>query len=456
MPLPLRTASGSTWAPRSHTDPRPLSHFGLGHFPACWWEGGLNDYHGTINMQPTRRDSSVCEPVRLKARHKSAGRVSPSKYVLPEGSHVPGSAKLDAEGRDVDGETHRAKSKPRAWSGLRRPRGGSFVAVAPTIGAMAGLLFWLTFRSVGTLSGSIVRGILIGSLVLYYERGLIMPKARNWIRRSATPLYAVNTILIYAAIIVVGDVMAGFVLHHVLGLMESAKANMLTLAGFAYALGASAFVIFVLRVRDLIGSSVFSKLLLGLYHRPIVEERVFLFIDVVGSTAFAARHGDLRTQKFLGRFFESLAMPVHDAGGEIDEYVGDLAVVTWPIRRGVDDAMCLRCVFAFADVLDLEAASWVKAFGEAPNFRAALHCGSVVTAEIGLERRKISYFGDVVNTTARIEALSKNLDRKVLVSSILLERIGTLPSGMTIENLGEHVVRGKEDPLCIFAITDTG
>ena len=83
----------------------------------------------------------------------------------------------------------------------------------------------------------------------------------------------------------------------------------------SYALGASAIVIFVLRVRDLIGPSVFFNLLLGLYHRPIAEERIFLFIDIVGSTAFAARQGGLATQSYLGRFVETLALPVRCWGG---------------------------------------------------------------------------------------------------------------------------------------------
>jgi adenylate cyclase len=328
-----------------------------------------------------------------------------------------------------------------------------FLVAAPLIGALAGLLFWFIFSEVGTPIGSVVRGILVGTLILYYERGLLLPRWRNRIRRAATPLFALVTLATYAAMIVIGNVAAGFVLHHGFKLMESTRAAiMLTQSGFLYALCASAIVIFVLRVRDLIGPSVFFNLLLGLYHRPIAEERIFLFIDIVGSTAFAARHGDLATQSYLGRFFETLALPVRRWDGSIDEYVGDMAMVTWPIARGAKNAACLRCVFEFEAAIRREAAEWERCHGEVPRFRAALHCGPVVTAEIGLDRHKIAYFGDVVNATARLEALSKRLDRSVLASSNLLAQIGRLPSDLTSDDLGTHAMRGRDEPLRVAAI----
>ena len=69
-----------------------------------------------------------------------------------------------------------------------------------------------------------------------------------------------------------------------------------------------------MRVRDLIGSEVFLSLLIGRYHRPVREERVFLFVDLVGSTRFAELHGNMRAQDFLSAFFAALAEPVGRRG----------------------------------------------------------------------------------------------------------------------------------------------
>ncbi len=76
----------------------------------------------------------------------------------------------------------------------------------------------------------------------------------------------------------------------------------------------------------------------------------------------------------------------------------------------------------------------------------------MVTAEIGLERHKIAYFGDVVNTTARLEALSKTLGVDVLVSADLLARMGPLPDDLVAEDLGSHALRGRAEPLAVAAV----
>lgn len=327
-----------------------------------------------------------------------------------------------------------------------------FVLVAPVLGALAGLLYGLIF-DVGTLTGAAIRGAIIGTPIMLYERRLLVPILRERIRGLATPLFLLATVALYVAMIVAGNALASTVLNRLFRFMISERSAMLmTDTGLLYALVISALVVFVFRVRDLIGPGVFANLLIGRYHRPIREERIFLFLDVTGSTRFADQHGDRAAQAYLGQVFNALALPVSRARGAIDDYIGDLALVTWTIERGIRDAACLRCVFDFESRLAAEAEAWRNRFGQVPEFRAALHCGPVVTAEIGLERHKIAYFGDTVNTTARLEGLSKTLGVRVLVSADLLERIGTLPADLVAEDLGAHTLRGREAPLTVAAI----
>lgn len=327
-----------------------------------------------------------------------------------------------------------------------------FYGVAPVLGALAGLLYGALFE-VGPLTGSAIRGAIIGTPIMLYERRLLVPALRERIRGLATPLFLLATVALYIAMIVAGNAIASTVLNRLFRFMYSERnAMLMTDTGLLYALCISALAVFVFRVRDLIGPGVFANLLIGRYHRPIREERIFLFLDVAGSTRFADRHGDHAAQAYLGQVFNALALPVSRSRGSIDDYIGDLALVTWTMERGLRDAACLRCVFDFAERLAANADTWRSRFGQVPEFRAALHCGPVVTAEIGLERHKIAYFGDVVNTTARLESLSKSLDVRVLVSADLLARLGPLPTEFTREDLGAHTLRGRAEPLAVAAI----
>lgn len=179
---------------------------------------------------------------------------------------------------------------------------------------------------------------------------------------------------------------------------------------------------------------------------------MFLFIDLAGSTSLAERFGDLRMQEYLGKLFAAMADPVLRYGGSIDDYVGDAAVITWPYDRAVADAACIRCVFDILEQIEADAHRWQKDYGEVPRLRAALHGGTIVAAEIGVDKHKITYFGDTVNTTARLEGLCRTLNRQVLISADLLRRLRP-PVFVRAEDLGEHEVKGRGQKLAVLSLT---
>ena len=59
-----------------------------------------------------------------------------------------------------------------------------FCLVAPLLGALAGLLYGAIFE-VGPLTGSAIRGAIIGTPILLYERRLLMPALRERVRQLA-------------------------------------------------------------------------------------------------------------------------------------------------------------------------------------------------------------------------------------------------------------------------------
>lgn len=318
--------------------------------------------------------------------------------------------------------------------------------------AGAGAVYAAVFEAGSPTAGSIY-GIAIGGSVIAFERGFLVPRLQRRMRRLPSLLYVPAAALVYAAMIAVGNAIGGAIAFYA-GLIgdELATAVSLNRRVLTYALAISAALVFVARVRDLLGGEVFVNLMLGRYHRPVKEERIFLFVDVVGSTAYAEAHGDVAAQEYLSAIFAALAEPVRVHRGAIDDYVGDMAIITWPHWRGAKDARCVACLFAIVDCIEKEAGTWLRRFGQVPKLRAALHGGPVVTAEVGLDRHKIAYFGDVVNTTGRLEAMSRSLDAAFLASTHLLDRLPGLPPGVTARPLGTHALRGRDEPLAIVAL----
>ncbi|MBD9648498.1 adenylate/guanylate cyclase domain-containing protein [Ensifer sp. ENS09] len=325
-----------------------------------------------------------------------------------------------------------------------------------------GLLLLLVIAGAGAVYAWVFygKGALIGATyalfmclpIIAFERRIIFRRLHRRIHAFSTPVFFVASLVIYFVLLDVGYAAAGLLMQTG-GVMKDhwMDAMMPSKTVLVFALGVSGSLVFILRVRELLGRDVFLSLLTGRYRRPIEEERVFLFIDLAGSTAYAEKHGDLRMQEYLGRLFATIADPVMRYRGSIDDYIGDAAVITWPFDRATNNAACIHCVFDILEMIDADATRWQKEFGEVPRLRAALHGGTIVAAEIGLDRHKITYFGDTVNTTARLEGFCKTLGHQVLISTDLARKM-RLPHYVRVEDLGEHAVRGRGQKLGVLSL----
>jgi adenylate cyclase len=327
--------------------------------------------------------------------------------------------------------------------------------------------FWIFVLAVVSMSGVVFSWVvydeptMIGAIFALFtcvplialERGALFPRLYSRLAVLPTPFYIMATLLLYSVLIYFGSALCRMLLNF-LGYQTYdhwTKIAMLPPSAFFSTLVIAAVLSFVARVRELLGRDVFTSLLLGKYRKPIEEERVFLFVDLAGSTSFAEEHGDLRAQQFLGALFAAFAAPVRRHGGAIDDYIGDAAIITWPMKNGIKNGNCVRCVFSILDAIEADREKWLQKFGRVPRLRAALHGGPIIAAEIGVDHHKIAYFGDTVNTTARLEGLCRTLNEPVLISSDLAGRID-FKDGIGTDYLGNHALRGKGQSLGVMAL----
>ncbi|PAP76356.1 adenylate/guanylate cyclase domain-containing protein [Rubrivirga marina] len=205
------------------------------------------------------------------------------------------------------------------------------------------------------------------------------------------------------------------------------------------------------QVRRVLGPGLVLDLALGRYLRPAWEDRLFLFLDLDGSTALARRLGPLAFTDLKNDVFFDLAEPVLATGGRVAEYVGDEVVVTWPWAPGIRTAAPLRCFFLVEDRLAARAGAYQARYGVAPTLKGACHGGRVVTAEVGDVKRELAHSGDVVNTAARIEGLCHALGARLLVSAEVVGAVD-VPPGLWAVDRGTHAVRGRDEPVHVYAV----
>jgi len=212
--------------------------------------------------------------------------------------------------------------------------------------------------------------------------------------------------------------------------------------------------IIFLGINDKYGRGVLTDYLLGKYHRPQQEERIFMFVDMKSSTTIAEKVGNIKYHDLLNDFFRDLTDPILYTRGEVYQYVGDEIIITWTMKKGLKDYNCVRCYYAMQEAIEKNAAIYQEKYGLVPEFKAGLHCGQVTTGEIGVIKRDIVYSGDVLNTTARIQSKCNDFGVKVLLSKDLLDKLN-MPSQEVLQKMiGEIDLRGKKEKVMLCTLED--
>jgi len=136
---------------------------------------------------------------------------------------------------------------------------------------------------------------------------------------------------------------------------------------------------------------------------------------------------------------------------EIYQYVGDEAVLTWKLEKGLKNQNCLRLFLGFDEQLKSRAAYYSEQYGFVPEFKAGVNSGLVMVAEIGEIKKEIAYHGDVLNTASRIQSQCNHYGKNLLISEYLKNKLSA-PDGFTMELLGTIELRGKSELVSIYSV----
>jgi adenylate cyclase len=152
---------------------------------------------------------------------------------------------------------------------------------------------------------------------------------------------------------------------------------------------------------------------------------------------------------FLNDYFECLADPVHDRGGQVLKFMGDGFLAIFPVEEGSD--ACQLALDAVDDALqrvDALNGRRKEAGQVTSDFYIALHLGDVLYGNIGTrERLDFTVVGPAVNEIARIEQMCRTLDRTVVISAAFSAAARQTDR---LVSLGRYALRGVKRPQELF------
>ena len=220
---------------------------------------------------------------------------------------------------------------------------------------------------------------------------------------------------------------------------------------FVFFLLVAGLISFVRMVSQKFGPGILWNMFIGRYRNPREELRVFMFLDLKSSTTIAEKLGHIKFSRLIQNCFADLTPVISKHKVEIYQYVGDEAVLSWPLEKGLEANHCIHCYFDYMEVLAAKSEHYEKAYGLKPFFKAGVHLGEVIVAEVGLIKREIAYHGDVLNTTARIQSRCNALKQSLIISEKVLQYL--LPDEkIQTQHLGEELLKGKQTAVRIYGV----
>ena len=151
----------------------------------------------------------------------------------------------------------------------------------------------------------------------------------------------------------------------------------------------------------------------------------------------------------LNDYFDAMSEPIAKHGGEILKFIGDGLLAIFPLSDAKAGANLLHAVTEARQAM-AALNERNKDNGRAPlNYGIGAHVGDVMYGNIGSRSRlDFTVIGPAVNMASRLESLTKQLGRTVLLSRAFADLV---KDGFELEHVGEHPVRGFSEPVELFA-----
>jgi class 3 adenylate cyclase len=198
------------------------------------------------------------------------------------------------------------------------------------------------------------------------------------------------------------------------------------------------------------GARNLFHLLTGKYYRPVLEQRIFLFLDIKGSTALVKRLGPIETRSLIGKLFFDTSVVVTDHDGAIHRFTGDGFVAVWDWILGIENNQIVHAIGAIGAAVRSDAEYYLSKFGHVPQFLIGVSGGPIVASEGGDRKRAIGFYGDTIHIAARLEQKAKELGVDCLLSENFAENLVDMDARLCL--VGNEPIRGISEAVKVYEL----
>jgi adenylate cyclase len=176
-----------------------------------------------------------------------------------------------------------------------------------------------------------------------------------------------------------------------------------------------------------------------------------LFSDVRDFTTLSENMPAQLVTNVLQRYFDRMVHAVHRFDGTVDKFIGDGMMVLFGAPRKSSDPCgdAVQCALEMMKELDQLNVEFEREGLPTLIIGIGINYGTVTVGNIGSsERHNYSAIGDAVNVVARVEGLTKELGRKIIITDAVTSRLG---GRFHFDPLGAHKVKGHS-PVTVWGV----
>jgi adenylate cyclase len=179
-----------------------------------------------------------------------------------------------------------------------------------------------------------------------------------------------------------------------------------------------------------------------------------LLTDIRNFTTISERMDPWDIVELLNTYFPPIINVIFRYQGMVDKFIGDsiLAVFGVPSPRPDDALRAVRAAIEMRNQLEKINQERARKNQMTIDMGIGITSGTVISGNIGSERRMdYTVIGDPVNLAARLEGLTKEVKRRILVN----ERVyAAIHKEVPCEALGEFAIKGKTEKVPVYAIVN--
>lgn len=177
-----------------------------------------------------------------------------------------------------------------------------------------------------------------------------------------------------------------------------------------------------------------------------------LLTDIRNFTSISEQMDPWDVVELLNSYFPGMINIIFRHQGMVDKFIGDsiLAVFGVPVPREDDALRAVRAALEMQNGLQAINKERARKRQKTLEIGIGITSGTVISGNIGSERRMdYTVIGDPVNLAARLEGLTKELKRRILVN----DRVhAAIAHEIPCESLGLFMVKGKREKVPVFAV----